>query len=140
MSTGLKSRSLCATAALAGVFTLFSWRLIGVQVSQHEHWAGLAARKNVDRQPIFARRGVILSADGEPLAQNEPVKQVIADGSLIKDHGTVAEILSPLLDMRREVLLEKLQRTAFFEAIGRRAPSKYIVLKKDLPESVALKI
>jgi cell division protein FtsI (penicillin-binding protein 3)/stage V sporulation protein D (sporulation-specific penicillin-binding protein) len=140
MNSGLKARSLCATALLAGVFTVFSWRLIDLQVAQHEHWGGLAARKNVQRVPVYAKRGDILSADGEPLAQNEPVKQVIADGSIIKDHTAVADILVPLLGMPRAALLEKLQRTNFSEATGRRIPSKYIVIKKDVPESVALKI
>src|SRR6476661_5812146 len=120
MNAGLKTRSLCATALLAGVFTVFSWRLIDLQVSQHEHWGSLAARKNVERKPIYARRGIILSADGEPLAQNEPVKQVIADGSLIKDHAAVADVLSPLLEMPKAALIQKMQRTTFSESLGRR--------------------
>jgi cell division protein FtsI (penicillin-binding protein 3)/stage V sporulation protein D (sporulation-specific penicillin-binding protein) len=140
MNLGLKTRSLCATTLLAGVFTVFSWRLVDIQVAQHEHWSSLAARKNVQQKPIFARRGIILSADGEPLAQNEPVKQVIADGSLIKDHEAVAEILAPLLEMKKPALLEKLHRTTVSESTGRRVPSRYIVLKKDVPEEVALKI
>jgi cell division protein FtsI/penicillin-binding protein 2 len=134
---GPKTRSLCATAILAGIFTIFSWRLIQVQVSKHDHYAGLAASKNVERQPIYAKRGEIFTADGEYLAQNEPVKHVIADGSLIRDHGAIADILAPLLQLPRKEIFDKLHRTVFSEAFGTRVPSRYIVLKKEVPEAVA---
>jgi cell division protein FtsI (penicillin-binding protein 3)/stage V sporulation protein D (sporulation-specific penicillin-binding protein) len=140
MTPSLKTRSLVASALLAGVFTVYSWRLIDLQIARHDHYTELAVRKNVDRKPIFAKRGLIFSADGEPLAQNEPVKRVLADASLIKDFDLVASTIAPLLGMPRAEVLEKLQRTVFSDALGRQAPCRYIVLKKDVPEMVAAKI
>jgi cell division protein FtsI (penicillin-binding protein 3)/stage V sporulation protein D (sporulation-specific penicillin-binding protein) len=137
---GPKIRSLCASTLLAGIFTTFSGRLIEIQVAKHEYYSSLAARKNVERQPIYAKRGVILTADGEPLAQNEPVKRVLADAALIKDAGAVADILAPLLELPRKEVLEKLQRTVMSETLGRRVPCRYIVVKKDVSEAVALKL
>ncbi|MEQ1859354.1 MAG: penicillin-binding protein 2 [Chthoniobacteraceae bacterium] len=137
---GPKIRSLCATTLLAGIFTTFSWRLIQIQVADHEHYSALAARKNVERQPIYAKRGVILTADGELLAQNEPVKCVLADGFLIRDHAAVADIVAPLLELPRKEILEKLQRMVLSEALGRMVPSRYIVLKKNVAEVDARRI
>jgi cell division protein FtsI/penicillin-binding protein 2 len=140
MRSGPKTRSLAATALLALIFTVFSWRLIVLQVASNAYYGDLAARKNVERQPVFARRGVILSANGEPLASNEPVKRVIADASLIKDFDAVADALAPLLAMKRRDVVERLQRTVPSTVTGRRVPCRYIVLKKDVPEVTVLKI
>jgi cell division protein FtsI/penicillin-binding protein 2 len=135
-----KTRALLATTALAGVFTLFSWRLVDLQVSKHDHYTALAVRKNVQRQPIFAKRGVILSAEGEPLAQNDPVKRVLADASLIKDPGQFADVVAPLLELPRTEVLQKLGRTTFSELHGREIPSRYILLKRAVPEALTWKI
>lgn len=131
-----KIRSLCATGALALIFTTFSWRLIDIQVGRHQYYSGLAARKNIERQPVFAKRGEIRAGDGELLAQNEPVKHVIADGFLIKKPSEVAAILAPLLQLPEKELNEKLRRTVVSETTGLVVPSRYIVLKKEVPESV----
>ncbi len=136
---GPKIRSLCATVLLAAVFTGLSWRLIEIQVAGHEHYSELAARKNVERRPIYAKRGVILTADGESVAQNEPVKSVIADGFLLTDHGAVADILAPVLEIPRGELITKFQRKITSES-GIEVACRYIVLKKEVPELLARKL
>jgi cell division protein FtsI/penicillin-binding protein 2 len=70
-----KTRSIAAVALLTGAFTVFSWRLIDLQVGSHDHYSKLAASKNTARQPIYARRGSIVSSNGEPLALNEPFEE-----------------------------------------------------------------
>ncbi len=136
---GPKLRLLCAAALLALIFTRLSWRLVEIQVADHDRYSMMAARKNVERRPIYAKRGIIVTADGEALAQNEPVKHVIADGYLLTDANVAAEILSPLLQMSREDLVEKLKRQITNES-GARVPCRYIVLKKEVPEAVAQQI
>lgn len=136
---GPKIRSLCATVLLAAVFTRLSWRLIEIQVDGHDRYSALAARKNVERRPIFAKRGAIITADGESLAQNEPVKRVVADGFLMQDHAAVADIVAPQLGVPREELIEKFRRKVTSEA-GQLVPCRYIVIKKDVPEITARKI
>ena len=140
MNLGLKTRSLCATALLAGIFTVFSWRLVQIQVAQHDHWSALAAKKNVTKVPVYARRGTIVTADGEPLAINEPVRQVVADGAVIKDYEAVADILQPLLEMKREDLIVRLHHKVRPEPKSPLVPNRHIVLKKNVPESVAAQI
>jgi cell division protein FtsI (penicillin-binding protein 3)/stage V sporulation protein D (sporulation-specific penicillin-binding protein) len=135
-----KTRALLATTALAGIFTVFSWRLVDLQVSKHDHYTALAVRKNVQRQPIFAQRGVIFSAEGEPLAQNDPVKRVLADASLIKDAAQVADIVAPLVELPRGEVLEKLGRKTFSDLHGKEVPARYILLKRAVPEALTWKI
>ena len=80
-----RGRAALACCGLACVFTGFSARLVEIQVTEHERYAQQAADNHGLRQTIYARRGSILDVNNLPLAQNQPVKTVVADASLIKD-------------------------------------------------------
>ncbi len=136
MKTTARSRALFTCFVLAGGFTLLSFRLVHVQVAMAEEFTRKAAVKHCGRQVIFARRGVIQDTNGEPLAQNEPVKTVIADGSLIHDPEAFAALIAGPLEMPVEVVRAKLSRQMKAKD-GRLEPCPYIVLKKEVPESVA---
>lgn len=137
MAVTSRGRAAIACTALACVFTGFSFRLVHLQVAKHEEFAALAANNHNIKQVIYARRGSILDVHKLPLAQNEPVKTVVADGSLIKDYALVASLLAGPLEMDERGLLEKLQRKYFSKQEGMEVPSRYIVLKKEVPELVA---
>ena len=136
----IQQRALCATILMAGCFTVFSFRLVHLQVTMHDWYTAKAAGQNVHKEPIYARRGSITDIGGEPLAQNEPVKTVIADGSLIKDPAALAELLAKPLDMPVDKLREKLSRTVFSQRENKHVPLRYIVLKKEVPEENAAEI
>ncbi|RYD65275.1 MAG: hypothetical protein EOP84_32075, partial [Verrucomicrobiaceae bacterium] len=140
MGVTSRGRAAIACCTLACVFTGFSFRLVHLQVTKHAEYAALAADNHSATQAIYARRGSILDIHSLPLAQNEPVKTVIADGSLIKDPALVASMLAKPLEMDESVLLEKLQRTFISKRTGTELPSQYIVLKKSVPELVATEI
>ena len=56
------SRTRCALVCLvfAGLFSVFSFRLIYLQMIKHDEYAGLAAEKHVYKQSIYAERGAIV--------------------------------------------------------------------------------
>ncbi len=137
MRTTARSRALCACGLLAVCFTGFSWRLVHVQVRQHASYAEVATAKHTARVPIPARRGAICDSEGEPLAQNEPIRTVIADGSLIQDRDALAGILAGPLQMPAGELRTMLARTVWSEVQRKEVPAQYIVLKKRVPEIVA---
>jgi cell division protein FtsI/penicillin-binding protein 2 len=140
MNRRQKTRSLVVVSLLAGAFTVFSWRLISLQVGDHTRYSKLAASKNTARQPIYARRGTIVSANGEPLALNEPLKNIIADGTIITDFDAVADILSSSLQIPKAELLSKLKRKVFSELYQKEIASPYIVLKRGVSEETAQKL
>jgi cell division protein FtsI/penicillin-binding protein 2 len=121
-----RTRALIGSIVLTLAFTVFSYRLIQLQVGRHDEYAQLAARKHVDRVTIHGRRGIIEDVRGEILAGNEPVKTVIADGALIKNPVEVASILARHLGGSEEAIREKI-------ATNRR----YIVLERRVQEQVA---
>lgn len=140
MAVTSRGRAAIACIILACVFTGFSFRLVHIQVTKHEEYAAKAAEYHSIKQVIYARRGSILDVNHLPLAQNEPVKTVVADGSLIKDHALVASLLAGPLEMDESSVLERLRRTYFSKQEGKEVPVRYIVLKKEVPELVASEI
>jgi cell division protein FtsI/penicillin-binding protein 2 len=122
------SRIRCALVCLffTALFSLFSFRLVYLQMIKHDEYAGLAAEKHVYKQPIFAERGAILDANNEVLAHNTPVETVVADATHINNRDAVIGLLRDALDIPAGELSEKLE--------GER---RYIVLKREVPIAAA---
>ena len=122
------SRIRCALVCLAftALFSLFSFRLVYLQIVKHDEYAGLAAEKHVYKQSIFAERGAILDANNEVLAHNTPVETVIADASHLNNRDAIVPLLRDALDLPAEEISEKLQTSR-----------RYIVLKREVPVATA---
>jgi cell division protein FtsI/penicillin-binding protein 2 len=133
-------RVITACCALACCFTAFSFRLVDLQVTRHGEFAEKAAEAHGTKKIISARRGAITDVRGIPLAQNEPVKTVVVDGSLVRDPDALAELLSGPLEMPANVLLEKITRTHWSDKEQKNVPVRYTVLKKELSELVAAEL
>ena len=133
MNATAKKRALIACFSLAGCFTAFSFRLVQIQVTQHDEYVAIALEKHGARQTMHARRGLILDTHGESLAQNEPVRTVVADASLISDREAVAALLVPALGMPHAQIMEKLGRETFSQTQKKNVPAQYIVLKSRVP-------
>ncbi len=121
-------RTRCALVCVffALLFSVFSYRLIYLQLVMHDHYSKLAADKNVGRHTILAERGAIYDASHEVLAQNVPVATVVADGSLITDAAALVPILARSLQLPPNEVAEKIN--------SRR---RYIVLKREVPDADA---
>src|ERR1044071_6591480 len=93
------SRIRCALVCLGftALFSVFSFRLVYLQMIKHDEYAGLAAEKHVYKQPIFAERGSILDANNEVLAHNTPVETVVADATHLNNRDALIPILGDAL-------------------------------------------
>src|SRR3954454_21698950 len=121
-------RSSCALVCLGftALFSLFSFRLVYLQMIKHDEYAGLAAEKHVYKQPIFAERGSILDANDEVLAHNTPVETVVADASHLNNKAATIPLLRDALELPADELEEKLG-----------TDRRYIVLKREVPVAAA---
>src|SRR5213595_3347756 len=126
MKPNSRSRCVFVCAAFIGLFSIFSFRLIYLQAIKHDEYAGLAAEKHVYKQIIYAERGMILDANNEVLAHNIPVETVVADATHLNSTEATVDLVSSELRIPSGELAEKLNS-------GRR----YIVIKRDVPESAA---
>ncbi len=121
-------RTRCALVCVffALLFSVFSYRLIYLQMVMHDYYSQLAAEKNVGRDIIPAERGAIYDAQNEVLAQNVPVATVVADATLINNAGALVPLVANRLHLPPNEIAEK---------IGSHRP--YIVLKREVPEADA---
>ena len=72
---------------LACGFTLISFNLIQVQLVQHDKFTRMAIKNHMDIVTIPAKRGALLDADGNVLAQTQRVYDIRLDGlSFSKTH------------------------------------------------------
>ena len=129
MNNRARIRAVIACFLLATCFTAFSARLVQLQVTDHAKYVKLAEQKHNNKVTIHARRGTIQDARGEILADSEPLKTVVADGSLIKNPEVVADAIADLLEIPKDKLAETLD-----------TERKYVVLKTEVPEATAAEI
>src|SRR2546428_435607 len=122
------SRIRCAVVGLVfiALFSIFSFRLVYLQMIKHDEYAGLAAEKHVFKQIIRAERGAILDANNEVLAHNIPVETVVADATHLNNVDQIVDLLSAELKLPAGGLAEKLH-----------SDRRYIVIKRDVPEAWA---
>ncbi len=114
--------------ALACVFTVFSGRLVYLQINRGEAFAALASQTQVLKQVMPAKRGSILDIHGEILASDMPLRRVVLDETHIKPEAReqVAALLTKLLGLPGGDLLKKL-------SLNRR----YLVVKHQVPVQTA---
>src|SRR5436305_15234145 len=97
------SRIRCALVCLffTALFSVFSFRLVYLQMIKHDQYAGLAAEKHVYKQPIFAERGTIIDANKEVLAHNVPVEKVVGDANNLTEDEETVDLVSGALRLPR---------------------------------------
>ena len=110
------------------VFSIFSYRLIYLQVDKSADYYSLANRNQTIKQIIPAQRGSICDVHGEVLADDMPMRKVVVDGSHLKPDTLpkVATILAGALDLDRKALEEKLT-----------PDHRYLVVKRQVPVQTA---
>jgi len=128
-----KKRAFHVCLVLVTLFTVYSARLVYLQVTRHEYFVERAAETHITKKSLYAPRGSIYDVNGEILAVSEPLKSVIADPSIIKDPQAMAEALSDLLEMPADEIRRKIES-------GRERNSKYVPLKHKVLEVTASKI
>ena len=106
MSAAAHKRAGVVCILLAVIFSIYSARLIHLQVTKHQEYGTRAVEKTAKTKVEQAERGVITDRNGETLAVNVPIYKVVADGKLLTeleaDRARLAGILARHLDMTEE--------------------------------------
>lgn len=109
--------------ALAGVLaSVLIGKLVYWQVVEHQKISLLAARQHQVTFKLPAQRGRIFDRNGQLLATDTPVANVVADPSLIADSARprIAAALSPLLGVGAPDILRQLSMPLKFEYLKKR--------------------
>ncbi|MCC6232057.1 MAG: penicillin-binding protein 2 [Verrucomicrobiales bacterium] len=137
-----RRRFLFMGAFLALAFLALAYRLVDLQVLQHEELLGRARRAHALEINLKAHRGTIRDRTGEVLAQSLPARTLAGNPALIGPHyEAVAEAFAPLLNTNAAALARALQprvRTNELGQIqrdrrGRPVTNQFVVLKRRMP-------
>ena len=123
-----KFRAMFVCTLLTLVFSVFSYRLVDIQINRRKKFVDLANRTQILKQVIPARRGNIRDVHSEVLAGDMSMRRVIVDGSLLRGGSTkeVASLLATSLSLDDKALCQK---------IG--PERRYLVVKRQVPEQTA---
>src|SRR5258708_9912474 len=109
--------------ALAGVLaSVLIGKLVYWQLLEHQKISLLAAREHQGTFKLPAQRGRIFDRNGQLLASDTPVANVVADPSLIVQSARphVASALSPLLGVSATEILKQLSMPLKFEYLKKK--------------------
>lgn len=126
-------RVLVLTGLLCGFFVVLGYKLVSLQVFQHES-LGKLARSNTQREFLREpRRGDILDVKGNALATSVFVKTVCADPVLIGNRqNEIACAIAPVLQIDPAELFRRLQLTTRTNKEGALLTNRYVVLKRKV--------
>lgn len=124
--------------ALMGIFAMFFISLVGrmsyLQLIQGEELGTKGFLYRMRKTPIQGDRGEILDRNGQPLLRNVVCESIYAQPIVLKEKPQAAQALAPILNMKAEELLSRMNRLSYFEWLKRK-------VKPDVADKVrALKI
>jgi cell division protein FtsI/penicillin-binding protein 2 len=134
----LATRACVATYGLGLLFTALSVRLCYLAVDKHEHYAEVAQTTYEAKVTIPARRGAITDLHGTVLARNRPLKNVIADDTLLyhKDERT-QKVRRDDRDKAVAILVKHLQKSHEEIRAAIKPETRYVRVAMKVSEEVA---
>lgn len=124
--------ALLLLVAFAGL----GYRLVDLQVVQHDAFVAQATALRSRRTLRTSERGDIVDANGLRLATTMLVKTVMADPTLIGTNqavvAAVARTLAPLLKVDEAALFKRLQIQKFKDKEGRERERRSVLLKRKV--------
>ena len=116
-------------------------RLFFLQIVRGEYFRALAFGLRGQIEENTKERGEIFFKDGEPLALNRDYFFVFVLGEKLKDEQKTAEILSQILNLEKNFVLEKLKNKTSYSVIKRKLTLEEVEkIKKAKLEGVFLGI
>lgn len=132
-TTHFRAGLICVGIAL--IFSIYSARLIHLQVGKHEEYSQQAAEKSAKKKVIPADRGMIRDVHGEVLADNVPIYAVVVDGKLFNetnaDREKVAGIMARHLQLPQEEIAERIAGDRAYIVVQRRVPALAATAMRD---------
>lgn len=131
MNRGMHRRAGLVGIFLAVVLSIYSARLVQLQVGKHEEYKRRAADTTAKKKVVPAERGKILDVHGEVLADNVPIYAVVADGTLLNDRARIAGMLSRHLDLPLEEVTARIASDRPYIVVQRRVAATAVAALKD---------
>ncbi len=115
------------------LFLVLEGRLWSMQAIRGGYYLDLSEQNRVRDLPVPAPRGVIFDRRGQPLVTNRAAFTVSVLPKEVRDPDRLADVLTPLLGLERQEMLDKLEA-------GRRRPFEPIPLHRDVSKTVVVAV
>jgi len=112
--------------------TIIVFRLVFLQIIGYQYWRALAQGQQKSFVFLQEERGEIFFQGGEKLATNQEVNLLYASPLEIKDIEKTAEELSLILNLEKDIILEKLKKNSYYEVIKKKLSSEEVEKLKQL--------
>ena len=99
-------------ALLALMVGAIVWRIIDLQVFDHDFLQGQGDARSLRHIPIPAHRGLITDRNGEPLAVSTPVTTLWANGKELQAGRAQWPVLAAALGQEPKVFAQRLEQNA----------------------------
>jgi cell division protein FtsI (penicillin-binding protein 3) len=104
------------------LMSLIAARLVQLQGVDRATYAVAAAAQRLHTVTLTATRGAITDRDGHPLAETVDARDIVADPSVINNPAKVAEMLAPVLHIKRAVLERQMSVTGQYARLAAAVP------------------
>lgn len=102
------------------------YRLIFIQILNHQYWQALAQGQQKFFETWQGERGEIFFQQGVPLAVNRNFDFVYLSPPEIEKPEETAQILSLILDLNKDFILEKIKKDSYYELIKKKLTEEEI--------------
>src|SRR3984957_9463954 len=118
---------LVIVAGVAMLWALVVFLRLGyLQLVRHGDYLTRAQKQQQRTIDITPQRGTIFDRAGHPLAMSVPVKSAFAVPAEIADEAMAAHLLSGIVNVPEDVLLQRLQSSKSFAWISRKLPPEKV--------------
>jgi len=116
-------RFILVYVSFLAAFGAVLFRLLWVQVWNHDFYAALALQQQRERDDLPAARGVIYDRELNPLAMSRPLYNVYCLPRLVKDARAAARMMAPVLGAPEKDLEARCRARADSVWLGRDVPA-----------------
>lgn len=114
------------------LFFILSIRLVNIQAFENTYFKDLALKQHTGKIQIACLRGQIFDSKGVLLAKSLELPSLACNPSEIKDPKTVANLLSPVLNIKEQILFKKATSKGTFVWIKRKIDHSLAQKVEDL--------
>jgi cell division protein FtsI (penicillin-binding protein 3) len=104
------------------LMSLIAARLVQLQGVDRATYAVAAAAQRLHTVTLTATRGTITDRNGHPLAETVDARDIVADPSVIQHPDKVAEVLAPVLHLKRAVLQRQMSGSGQYSRLAAAVP------------------
>ena len=126
-----RRRALLVLLFLSLGFTLISCKLVRIQLIEHEMYRHLAMMQDCKRVTLPARRGLILDANGQILAQTQILHAIHVDGRNVLDAANTLAGMERILGVASGALAKGFKPTDRYQLLYEKATEEQVAALKD---------